>query len=86
MKPWLDWLIIGAFMAAVVFVWRGVVQVSVGDVNVNPTDPVRFPDVTGSNLEGRKYNLPNDFEGELNIDAAIRTVMPLVFFSLFITQ
>ena len=71
MKPWLNWLVIGALVAAVVFVWRGVVQVSVGDVNVNPGDPVRFPEVTGSNLEGRKYKLPGDFEGELNIVALV---------------
>jgi hypothetical protein len=28
---------------------------------------MKFPSVTGSNLEGRKFNLPADFEGELNI-------------------
>lgn len=28
---------------------------------------MRFPDVTGSNLEGRDFNLPRDFEGELNL-------------------
>ena len=28
---------------------------------------VRFPTVTGSNLEGRRFVLPTDFEGELNI-------------------
>ena len=26
-----------------------------------------FPKVSGSNLEGRKFNLPGDFEGELNL-------------------
>lgn len=26
-----------------------------------------FPKVTGSNLEGRTFNLPADFEGELNL-------------------
>lgn len=26
-----------------------------------------FPGVSGSNLEGRKFNFPNDFEGDLNI-------------------
>ncbi|MEP6989602.1 MAG: hypothetical protein ABJA80_01640 [bacterium] len=28
---------------------------------------LRFPSVEGSNLEGRRFSLPNDFEGELNI-------------------
>lgn len=28
---------------------------------------LRFPVVEGSNLEGRRFSLPNDFEGELNI-------------------
>ena len=28
---------------------------------------VTFPTVNGSNLEGRKFTLPRDFEGELNI-------------------
>lgn len=28
---------------------------------------MRFPSVTGSNLEGRAFKLPADFEGELNI-------------------
>ncbi len=71
MKPWLIWLILAALIPFVVFVARGVIQVSVGDVSINPADAVRFPDVTGSNLEGRKYKLPNDFEGELNIVALV---------------
>jgi ATP10 protein len=71
MKPWMNWLITAALMAAVVFVARGVIQVSVGDVTINPADAVRFPEVTGSNLEGRKYQLPNDLEGELNIVALV---------------
>ena len=28
---------------------------------------IRFPAVSGSNLEGRRFTLPDDFEGELNI-------------------
>ena len=71
MKPWMNWLITAALVAAAVFVARGVIQVSVGDVSLNPSEPVRFPEVTGSNLEGQKYNLPNDFEGELNIVALV---------------
>jgi hypothetical protein len=67
MKPWMTWLMTAALVVAAVFVARGVVQVSVGDVRINPADPVRFPEVRGSNLEGRKYQLPNDFEGELNM-------------------
>ncbi len=31
--------------------------------------PTVFPAVTGSNLEGRKFNLPENFEGELNLVA-----------------
>jgi hypothetical protein len=71
MKPWMNWLITAALVAAAVFVARGVIQVSVGDVRIMPGDPVGFPEVTGSNLEGQKYNLPNDFEGELNIVALV---------------
>jgi ATP10 protein len=71
MKPWMTWLITAALVAAAVFVARGVIQVSVGDVPINAADPVRFPNVTGSNLEGRKYQLPNDLEGELNIVALV---------------
>lgn len=71
MKPWMIWLITAALVVAVVFVARGVIQVSVGDVRINPDDPVRFPEVSGSNLEGRTYNLPSDFEGELNIVALV---------------
>lgn len=28
---------------------------------------LRFPNVQGSNLEGRRFNLPRDFEGETNL-------------------
>lgn len=28
---------------------------------------MRFPSVSAANLEGRKFNLPADFEGELNV-------------------
>ncbi|MDQ2666510.1 MAG: hypothetical protein M3Z05_10925 [Gemmatimonadota bacterium] len=34
---------------------------------VAPDSTLRFPKVEGSNLEGRHFSLPNDFEGELNI-------------------
>jgi len=34
---------------------------------VRPDSTVRFPEVEGSNLEGRRFSLPNDFGGELNI-------------------
>ena len=32
-----------------------------------PDSTLRFPRVEGSNLEGRRFSLPSDFEGELNI-------------------
>jgi len=32
-----------------------------------PDKIAQFPKVSGSNLHGQKFNLPNDFEGELNI-------------------
>lgn len=32
-----------------------------------PEKIAHFPHVSGSNLHGQKFNLPNDFEGELNI-------------------
>ncbi len=28
---------------------------------------MQFPQVSGSNLEGRRYRLPNDLEGEINL-------------------
>ena len=36
-------------------------------MTVAPDSTLRFPRVEGSNLEGRRFSLPNDFEGELNI-------------------
>ena len=36
-------------------------------MTVAPDSTLRFPTVEGSNLEGRRFSLPNDFEGELNI-------------------
>lgn len=32
-----------------------------------PDPTIRFPKVEGSNLEGRRFSLPEDFGGELNI-------------------
>ena len=69
MKPWLSWLLNGVLVIAVLVVVRGLAQVSVGNINIKAGDAVRFPEVTGLNLEGRKYNLPKDFEGELNMVA-----------------
>lgn len=37
------------------------------NVTVEPDSTLRFPSVEGSNLEGRHFALPKDFEGELNI-------------------
>lgn len=34
---------------------------------VRSDSTIRFPSVKGSNLEGRRFSLPKDFEGELNI-------------------
>ena len=31
------------------------------------SEPLTFPNVSGSNLEGRKFYFPKDFEGKLNI-------------------
>ena len=36
-------------------------------VTVTPDSTLRFPNVEGSNLEGRHFRLPNDLEGDLNI-------------------
>ena len=36
-------------------------------MTVAPDSTLRFPRVEGSNLEGRRFSLPSDFEGELNI-------------------
>lgn len=34
---------------------------------VRPDTTIQFPKVEGSNLEGRRFSLPTDFAGELNI-------------------
>lgn len=34
---------------------------------VRPDSTIQFPKVEGSNLEGRRFSLPDDFEGSLNI-------------------
>lgn len=36
-------------------------------MTIAPDSAFHFPRVEGSNLEGRRFALPNDFEGELNI-------------------
>ena len=69
MKPWLSWLLNGALVVVVLVVVRGLAQISVGNISIAAGDAVRFPEVSGSNLEGRKYDLPKDFEGELNMVA-----------------
>ncbi len=69
MKPWIYYIIGAAILIAGAVFARGFSQVSVGTVQRNPTDAVRFPEVQGSNLEGRKFNLPTDFAGKLNLVA-----------------
>lgn len=36
-------------------------------IGARPDSTIQFPKVVGSNLEGRRFSLPNDFVGELNI-------------------
>jgi hypothetical protein len=69
MKPWMNY-IIGAVAIALVAVFvRSFAQVGVGQVVVSASDGVRFPKVKGQNLEGRKFELPEDFEAKLNLVA-----------------
>lgn len=42
------------------------VHVSTTRCAAMPTQCVRFPTVIGSNLAGKNFTLPNDFQGELN--------------------
>lgn len=46
---------------------RSPAQVSAGQIKLKTGAPVHFPNVNGSNLEGRKFNLPEDFEAKLNL-------------------
>jgi ATP10 protein len=69
MKPWLPY-VIGVVLLALGLVFaRSLAQVGVGKVEFKVGDPVRFPNVNGANLEGRKFNLPEDFEAQLNLVA-----------------
>ncbi len=63
------WAIGGALVFAAVLLARGGAQASVSEVHMNGDSSVQFPVVSGSNLERRRYTLPADFEGDLNIVA-----------------
>jgi hypothetical protein len=64
MKSWLFYVVGTVFLAfGLVFV-RSLAQIGVGQVELGVGEAVRFPNVTGTNLEGRKFNLPEDFEAE----------------------
>lgn len=52
------------FLAAVVGSAKALVPAVFG---VCADSTIQFPKVEGSNLEGRRFSLPNDFGGELNI-------------------
>jgi hypothetical protein len=69
MKPWMTFLIGALVIAIVAVVARSLAQVGVGQVVVSADASVRFPKVKGQNLEGRKFNLPEDFEAKLNLVA-----------------
>jgi ATP10 protein len=69
MKPWMNYLIGATVIAIVAVVARSLAQVGVGQVVVSADTSVRFPKVKGQNLEGRKFNLPEDFEAKLNLVA-----------------
>jgi ATP10 protein len=69
MKPWMNYLIGAAIIAIVAVLARSLAQVGVGQVVVSADASVRFPKVKGQNLEGRKFNLPEDFEAKLNLVA-----------------
>jgi hypothetical protein len=60
MKPWMTYLIGAVFV-------RRFAQVGVGQIVLSADSGVRFPKVKGQNLEGRKFNLPKDFEAKLNL-------------------
>jgi hypothetical protein len=69
MKPWMKYLIVVALVPLLVFLTRSLGQVGVGQVVLSANDPVLFPSINGSNLNGRKFNLPEGFEAELNLVA-----------------
>jgi ATP10 protein len=60
-KNWLIALLVGLGIATMVSLNRPVLS--------QVEDAVTFPEVTGSNLERRTFNLPQDFEGTLNLVA-----------------
>ena len=69
MKPWMNYLI-GAVVIAIIAVFvRSFAQVGVGQIVLSADSTVRFPKVKGQNLEGRTFNLPEDFEAKLNLVA-----------------
>jgi ATP10 protein len=69
MKPWMSYAIGAVLLALGVVFARSLAQVGVGQVEFKAGDPVKFPNVEGANLEGRKFNLPTDFEAKLNLVA-----------------
>jgi hypothetical protein len=69
MKPWMSYLIGGILLTFALVVARSLAQVGVGKVTLKTGEGARFPSVQGSNLEGRKFNLPQDFEAKYNIIA-----------------
>jgi ATP10 protein len=68
MKPWMNYLIGAVAITLLAVLARSLAQVGVGQVTAS-NDAAHFPSVSGQNLEGRKFNLPADFEAKLNLVA-----------------
>ena len=69
MKPWMSYWVGAIVLAFGLVVARSLAQVGVGKVELKAGETARFPSVQGSNLEGRKFNLPQDFEAKYNLIA-----------------
>ncbi len=66
MKIWLP--LIGAVLLTPCLAFaRSPVWVGAGQIEPKAGATMRFPNVNGSNLEGRKFNLPEDFEAKLSL-------------------
>jgi hypothetical protein len=73
MKSWLSFVSL-RWVFVVSLAYLAVGQITIGQMGGIPTErqigeTVYFPHVTGTNLEGRTFNLPEDFEADLNLVA-----------------
>jgi hypothetical protein len=61
------WLIGGAILGLALYLFSEKVYPASAVREIEEGEKAKFPQVTGKNLEGRGFNLPKDFEGEVNL-------------------